>query len=1223
MTRRRFGYRAMLAAAAALVMLPLMLGPGCPPIGPGPTPLAVSAGSDFSIELGQAIVLQGSASGGTQPRTFSWSPPAGLNNATLLRPVFTPTAGGVFTFTLTVTDGRGVQASDTVRITVTVDGEVPPTDGPLTANAGNNVTVSVGSPVTLQGSASGGAGSFQFSWSPSAVLTNANTANPTFTPTAPGVTTFTLTVTDAAGATATDTVIVTASEVAALTSLTWGADFAEGGYQVVAVFSHALNLTSAQNRSNYRITGTTTIPSSASVSGDGRTLTLVYMAPLARTSSLDFSVNNGLMDASGNSVAAFSAVPQANVEDADAPEVVTNGVVWAADFDEGGYQLTATFDEALDAATASLLGAYRINGTTTIASSASVSNDGRTVTLRFEGIALATTDRLDVSVGNLIEDINGNPMALEASVQIRSNPADTKVPAVVVVTALGPTEDGYEVSVEFDEAMSRTGAQTATAYRSKGSIAVHPETATLGGDGRTVVLAFATSLAPTDFIQVGLGEHIRDINGRALGIVGEFKMVAASGDVTHPNAPVLTWLIGEESNGYEFTAVFNKDMDEVSVETLANWRISGTTINPTAVSLAEDLRTATVTFGTAVMRRTERVVVSVENRIRDVGGAPLAQMTLPIAANPSDVISPTVPSATAPMWTADHGSAAGQTGYQLFLSFDETMDLASATNVANYTIVRYDNDENTVLETVGQATSALLATDGRFLTLTFANLPKGLRSSPADEVRDRLRIASAVRDINGRGTISVTPIAISRNTADQAVPTVTSIKWNTLNNTRPYQVIVRFSEAMDATTATDPANYWMNRADLPGTPILPDGFDDPDVPFAPKLGGDGKVLTLTFSLDENALFDPATDTLTIVGGVIEDINGSVLAGLAEEAVETDDGPTGDQVAPQLVSAVWDAGEPLDPMDPDSPPDGIVTQYKLLATFSEALDREESGLNLLFWMQDPAPFGTFAPGVLQPGGHTVEVTFSGIGGPHRRLATLWAINAMDMHGNEEEESFVAVSPNPLDSRRPMVSAVTWVDEFAGPGYRVIVTFDEAMDLVTARSTTRYRISDTVTTPEHFPTLALLSADGMEVALTFTLPLSHSDALIIGLQDSIKDLNNNAVEQVTMPIAPSGANTEPQLVAIVNNGDGTVTIEFSEVLDVDSVISADITIEPVDPPDPDFPDINRVGAPGLGVDRRTVTVAFTQDPAGRDMIIPDTIRDIDGTSFAGATEVVPAP
>jgi uncharacterized protein YdaL len=159
-------------------------------------PLKADAGPDKSIVLGEATTLEGSASGGGAPYSYSWSPTAGLGDPSIAQPTASPTE--TTAYTLTVTDALDQVHADAVTITV-----VPA----VVADAGPDKTIASGGSTTLEGSASGGLAPYSYSWSPTGGLDDPTAAQPTASPA--DTTTYTFTVTDELGQSDSDTVTVT------------------------------------------------------------------------------------------------------------------------------------------------------------------------------------------------------------------------------------------------------------------------------------------------------------------------------------------------------------------------------------------------------------------------------------------------------------------------------------------------------------------------------------------------------------------------------------------------------------------------------------------------------------------------------------------------------------------------------------------------------------------------------------------------------------------------------------------------------------------------------------------------------------------------------------------------------------------------------------------------------------------------------------------------------
>ncbi|MBI4947670.1 MAG: VCBS repeat-containing protein [Bacteroidetes bacterium] len=168
------------------------------PVNVNPSPTA-NAGTDKYICPGTSVVIGGSpsASGGTAPYTFSWTPNNGtLSNAAIANPSANPNS--TTTYNLLVTDANGCTGTDGVVVIVSSP----------TANAGTDKNTCPGSPVVIGGtpSASGGTAPYTFSWTSVPAGFNSNIANPTVSPNS--TTTYNLLVTDAHGCTGTDIVVV-------------------------------------------------------------------------------------------------------------------------------------------------------------------------------------------------------------------------------------------------------------------------------------------------------------------------------------------------------------------------------------------------------------------------------------------------------------------------------------------------------------------------------------------------------------------------------------------------------------------------------------------------------------------------------------------------------------------------------------------------------------------------------------------------------------------------------------------------------------------------------------------------------------------------------------------------------------------------------------------------------------------------------------------------------
>jgi|GEM_PF-623776 len=157
--------------------------------------LVADAGPDKTTVAGAPVVLEGSASGGSAPYSYLWSPAAGLSDPTAARPTAVPSQ--TTAYTLTVVDARGEMDTDRVIVAVA---------SPPIAEAGPDQEIAAGQSCLLAGAAWGGTPPYSFSWSPVEGINDPNVAQPTASPLT--TTTYTLTVTDSLGYQSTDAATV-------------------------------------------------------------------------------------------------------------------------------------------------------------------------------------------------------------------------------------------------------------------------------------------------------------------------------------------------------------------------------------------------------------------------------------------------------------------------------------------------------------------------------------------------------------------------------------------------------------------------------------------------------------------------------------------------------------------------------------------------------------------------------------------------------------------------------------------------------------------------------------------------------------------------------------------------------------------------------------------------------------------------------------------------------
>jgi hypothetical protein len=159
-------------------VLGLLPGAGCSTPN---TPPVANAGVTQNVTTGTLVTLDGSASrdANNESLTYLWqmtAVPAGslaaLSSTTSAKPTFTADVTGNYTVSLVVNDGKASSQTSVVSIYASVNNAAP------VANAGTNQSVSIGSVVTLDGTASSDANrdSLTYKWTMGSIPSGSSAA---------------------------------------------------------------------------------------------------------------------------------------------------------------------------------------------------------------------------------------------------------------------------------------------------------------------------------------------------------------------------------------------------------------------------------------------------------------------------------------------------------------------------------------------------------------------------------------------------------------------------------------------------------------------------------------------------------------------------------------------------------------------------------------------------------------------------------------------------------------------------------------------------------------------------------------------------------------------------------------------------------------------------------------------------------------------------------------
>ncbi len=518
-----------------------------------------------------------------------------------------------------------------------------------------------------------------------------------------------------------------------------------GNVIVLVTFSEALTETSAAEPLSFALTSQESVSTAAALSAT--------VLPGASQVNVAFPfvppgatlTVAGVVDLNGNSSQIIAGIPIETVSDKVAPRVRQ------AMFMPGALTPTidVTYDKPVDAASATTLSAYALSGGTRIVS-AEMLADGRTVRLVAEAMDREET----LAVANVI-DTSGNMVTAVAALAISGADDETKPE----VTSRVFMSDGAEPAVEvtFSEAVDKSAAETVGNYVETGA----NSTATLvilGSDGRTAVVRFAALAGDAELRVSG----VTDLSGNVM--VTSTGPVSIADDSTPPAIESVRFVSNATTPSVD--VVFTEAVDRTLAESEGLYLVGDEGVPPTTATLQGDGRTVRLSFPPIAFGDHLDV-----RAVTDLSGNELTPVTDRVISAARDTDRPFVIAAS---FVANAASPT------IRVTFNEAVDEDTAETLDNYRTTGGDEEP----------TLAVVQSDTRTIQLTMPSMSRS----------DTLTIED-VRDFAQNRVDATASVVIARD-PEITPPTITSATVISESKIR-----VVFSEAVDATTASEPSHY--------------------------------------------------------------------------------------------------------------------------------------------------------------------------------------------------------------------------------------------------------------------------------------------------------------------------------------------------------------------------------------------------------------------------------
>jgi hypothetical protein len=287
--------------------------------------------------------------------------------------------------------------------------------------------------------------------------------------------------------------------------------------KVTVTFSEAMNATTINSASFTLKQGSTSV--AGTVTYSGTTATFSPTAALAANTAYTGTITTAVKDVAGNALAVSYtwSFTTAAVADVTPPTVLS--VVPAANATSvaSGVKVTATFSEAMDAATISATTFTLKQGSTAVAGT--VSYTGTTATFT-PSAALAGSTVYTSTITTGAKDVSGNALSAAYAWSFTTAvPSDVTPPTVLSVT---PANSATSVAVNsaatvtFSEAMSSASITTSTFTLKQGTSSV---AGTVTYSGTTATFTPSAALAGGTVYTASITTGVKDAAGNSLAAV--------------------------------------------------------------------------------------------------------------------------------------------------------------------------------------------------------------------------------------------------------------------------------------------------------------------------------------------------------------------------------------------------------------------------------------------------------------------------------------------------------------------------------------------------------------------------------------------------------------------------------------------------------------------------------------------------------------------------------